>query len=195
MANESDDKIEIDEFAQTTDYSTPAQKSVKEILEADNNDESLKKYKEQLLGNNTQSIPAEVDPNNPLNVILKRLAIIVDSKEMRSVDLPASNEYTLAIKEGCIYKIQLEFYVQREIITGLKYLHKVSRLGVGIDKEKYMLGSYGPKESAYVYLSPPEEAPSGMLSRGKYKIRSLVADDDGNRYLEWSWYIEIEKDW
>jgi Rho GDP-dissociation inhibitor len=36
---------------------------------------------------------------------------------------------------------------------------------------------------------------TGMLSRGKYKVRSLISDDDKNRWLEWAWTIEIGKDW
>ncbi|KAI1725609.1 RHO protein GDP dissociation inhibitor domain-containing protein [Ditylenchus destructor] len=194
MDNESHDKIDIEEFPTTHAYAPPAQKSVQEILDSDTNDESLKKYKESLLGSGAAK-EIVIDPSNYSNVLLKKLSIMVDDKEMRSTTLPTPDEFVLSIKEGCIYKIQLEFQVQREIITGLKYLHKVSRIGVGVAKENWMLGSYGPREEPYIYVSPPEEAPLGMLSRGKYKVRSLVADDDENRYLEWTWYIEISKDW
>lgn len=166
-SGDADDEINIDEFNQTV-YVPPAQKSVQEILEADNSDESLQRcfsreklhtsyfwcfrYKQKLLEGNTQGVVV-VFPDNPLNVIVKKLSLIVDGNVVRSVDLPgvififfirpsnsilplksflpATEEFTLSLKEGCHYKIQLEFYVQREIVTGLKYLHKVSRLGVG----------------------------------------------------------------
>ena len=42
---ETDEAIDINEFAEDVEsYSTPAQKSIKEIADADANDISLKKY-------------------------------------------------------------------------------------------------------------------------------------------------------
>lgn len=35
-----------------------------------------------------------------------------------------------AIKEGVSYRIRIDFLVQREIVHGLKYVQKTSRLGV-----------------------------------------------------------------
>uniref|UniRef100_A0A914C4M5 Uncharacterized protein n=1 Tax=Acrobeloides nanus TaxID=290746 RepID=A0A914C4M5_9BILA len=191
----NDDDIHVDEFEDQQNFVPPAQKSVKEILNADANDESLKKYKEKLLGSASKVDVIVVEPSNPLNVIVKSISLVVDNKVMRSMNLPNNDEFTLAIKEGCHYSIHLEFYVQREIVTGLKYLHKVSRLGITIAKESYMLGSYAPNSELYVYKTPPEEAPSGMMQRGKYKVRSLITDDDKNRWLEWTWHLEICKDW
>jgi len=34
------------------------------------------------------------------------------------------------IKEGVQYKVRIDFIVQREIVHGLKYVQKTSRLGV-----------------------------------------------------------------
>ena len=58
-----------------------------------------------------------------------------------------------------------------------------------------MIGSYGPAADAYVKKFPLEEAPSGMLARGKYKMKSRFIDDDGVCHLEWDWQMEIKKDW
>lgn len=33
------------------------------------------------------------------------------------------------IKEGCAYKLRIDFIVQREIVHGLKYIQKTYRLG------------------------------------------------------------------
>ena len=33
-----------------------------------------------------------------------------------------------------------------------------------------------------------------MMGRGKYRVRSLITDDDKNRWLEWTWCIDITKD-
>jgi len=58
-----------------------------------------------------------------------------------------------------------------------------------------MLGSYAPKPEAHVYKSAEEEAPTGVLTRGTYIIKSKFTDDDNNNYLSWNWAIDIKKDW
>lgn len=37
------------------------------------------------------------------------------------------DDIVFRIKEGACYQLQLNFYVQREIVTGMRYCHKVSR--------------------------------------------------------------------
>ena len=36
-------------------------------------------------------------------------------------------ETKIIFKEGCTYKVKIYFHVQREIVTGLRYKHKVQR--------------------------------------------------------------------
>ena len=66
---------------------------------------------------------------------------------------------------------------------------------MGLAKEAHVLGSYAPRQELYTYTSPPEDAPQGMLSRGKYAVRSLLTDDDKHRWMEWVWKIDIDKHW
>ncbi|VDM74988.1 unnamed protein product [Strongylus vulgaris] len=42
-----------------------------------------------------------------------------------------------------------------------RYIHKVSRHGVQVLKETFMVGSYAPKQELQSYTTPVEEAPSG----------------------------------
>lgn len=86
-----------------------------------------------LSGNTDEQIL--VEPNNPLNVLVRRLCVVVDGEIKHSANLHPHGEFTFVIKEGSIYKFQFEFHIQREIVTGLKYLHKVSRMGVGGKKQ------------------------------------------------------------
>jgi hypothetical protein len=58
-----------------------------------------------------------------------------------------------------------------------------------------MVGSYAPKLEIQSFITPPEEAPSGMLYRGDYSVSSLFTDDDKNVHLKWEWKFEISKDW
>ena len=41
----------------------------------------------------------------------------------------------------------------------------------------------------------PEEAPSGMISRGHYNAISTFVDDDDNTHLKFEWSFDIGKDW
>ena len=66
---------------------------------------------------------------------------------------------------------------------------------VSVDKSSLMVGSYGPKTESHEYLTPPEEAPKGMIARGHYIAKSKFVDDDKNCHLEWEWAFDITKDW
>lgn len=165
-------------------YQAPPQKTIEEILKLDNEDESLRKYKKALLGAQSETII--IDPNNPKAVIVKRLALLVlDRPDMvleLDGDLSQLKKQTFVIKEGrslllnyiflhlyhfrtfllgIQYKIRIEFYVQREIVHGLKYVQKTSRLGVNVDKMTHMVGSYPPKAEIQSFTTNFEEAPSG----------------------------------
>jgi hypothetical protein len=67
--------------------------------------------------------------------------------------------------------------------------------GLAVDKTEAMLGSYGPRAEVYEKKFEQETAPSGMMARGKYDVRSRFVDDDKNVHLEWNWTFEIAKDW
>jgi len=58
-----------------------------------------------------------------------------------------------------------------------------------------MMGSYPPKTDMQSFTTQEEEAPSGMLKRGSFKIESKFIDDDKNEYASWKWNLEIKKDW
>jgi len=53
-----------------------------------------------------------------------------------------------------------------------------------------MLGSYAPGKTNEKKF-PLEEAPSGLLFRGKYDVRSKFTDDDRNSFLDFDWTIEV----
>lgn len=181
-----------------SNYKPPPEKTITELLEIDQDDESLRKYKETLLGQ-AQAGPIIVEPDNPRKVIVKRLVLIpVDRPELSldlSGDLSKLKKETFVIKEGVSYRIRIEFLVQREIVHGLKYVQKTSKMGITVDKMTHMVGSYAPKTEIQSYTTPPEDAPSGMMARGSYTVHSLFTDDDKNEHLKWEWTFEIKKDW
>jgi len=179
-------------------YKPPPQKSLDEIINADAEDESLRKYKEALLGQATKDAII-VEPNDPRKVIVKRLALLVEGREDMVLDLTGDldtlKKKPFSLKEGVQYRIRIDFLVQREIVTGLKYVQKISRHGLPLEKMSQMIGSYPPKLEPHSYTTPAEELPSGMLMRGSYTVSSLFTDDDKHEHLKWEWSFDLKKDW
>ncbi|CAH0563897.1 unnamed protein product [Brassicogethes aeneus] len=189
-----------EEFENENDstYKPPPEKTIEEILQIDQEDESLRKYKETLLGQ-AQAGVVVVEPDNPKKVIVKKLVLVAADRPEVALDLTGDlsklKKETFTIKEGVSYRIRIEFIVQREIVHGLKYVQKTSKMGVTVDKMTHMVGSYAPKSEIQSYTTPSEDAPSGMLARGSYTVHSLFTDDDKNEHLKWEWTFEIKKDW
>jgi hypothetical protein len=179
-------------------YKPPPEKTLQEIIAADTEDDSLRKYKEALLGQATKDAII-VDANDPRKVIVKALALVVDGHEDLVLDLSGNVENLkktpFYIKEGIQYKVRIDFFVQREIVTGLKYVQKISRHGIQLEKMTQMIGSYPPKGELHSFTSPVEDMPSGLLARGAYTVKSLFTDDDKHEHLKWEWSFELKKDW
>jgi len=199
MAEEHGDIVphEEDQEEDTT-YKPPPEKSLNEMINQDQDDESLRKYKEILLGESTAGASI-VDPSSDKRVLVRKLALVVEDREDHILDLSgdisALKEKSFTIKEGISYKIRIDFHVQREIVTGLKYVQRTYRKGIQVDKMSHMVGSYAPKMEVQSYTTPVEDAPSGMLARGHYNVKSLFTDDDNNEHLKWEWSFDIKKDW
>jgi len=74
-----------------------------------------------------------LDANDPRHVIVKKLALMVDGMPDKELDLTGDlsklKEQKFKIKEGILYRIRIDFIVQREIVHGLKYVQKTSRKG------------------------------------------------------------------
>jgi len=102
------------------------------------------------------------------------------------------------LKEGCKYKFIVHFRVQHELVTGLKYVNTVYRKGVKLAKEETMIGSYGPQKDSQIVVIPRigwDEAPKGIVARGKYKATVKFVDDDNQVHLEFEYTFAIKKDW
>ena len=67
-----------------------------------------------------------LEPENPNKLLLKRLVLVPDDFAEISFDLNGDlkryKDQVFKLKEGASYKIKLEFYVQRDIISGLKFV-------------------------------------------------------------------------
>jgi Rho GDP-dissociation inhibitor len=109
---------------------------------ADQNDESLQKWKASLGLGQGKDIS---DPSDPRKCIILSLGlevegrddIIIDLRSPGAVEALASKPFI--IKEGAAFRMKAQFKVQHEILAGLKYLQKVSRMGVSNKMQEMMV--------------------------------------------------------
>ncbi|KAI9179615.1 rho GDP dissociation inhibitor [Blastocladiella emersonii ATCC 22665] len=189
-----------DELAptQTAGYKAPAKKTVEELAQLDQEDESLRKWKESLGIGASKAVNPSDDPRK---VVVLALAMEVKDRDDVVLDLSTADNVeavrktVVSIKEGTEYRLKIRFRIQHDVVSGLKYLHVVKRKGIRVDRVEEMLGSYGPNAEIYEKKFHAEEAPSGMLARGLYEVRSKFVDDDNQVHLEWDWSFKISKDW
>ncbi|XP_073444302.1 rho GDP-dissociation inhibitor 1 [Dendrobates tinctorius] len=186
---------ENEEDEHSVNYKPPAQKTIQEIQALDKDDESLRKYKEALLG----PVPTTLDHSAPNVVVTKLTLVCADAPGPLQLDLTGDLEKfkkeSFTLKEGVEYRIKISFKVNKEIVSGLKYQQQTYRKGVRLDKTNYMVGSYGPRADECEFLTPVEEAPKGLLARACYNMKSLFTDDDKTNHLSWEWNLNISKDW
>ncbi|BGP55845.1 hypothetical protein JCM8202_002654 [Rhodotorula sphaerocarpa] len=188
-----------DDLAPTTTegYKVGEAKTLDELQRLDAEDESLARWKASL-GLGTATAPAGSGPNvEVLSLSLfsptRPQPIVLD---LTQADKLASLEKEpVVIKEGSEYSVELQFRVNN-LVSGLKYIQAVRRMGATVDKLESMIGSYGPAADPITKRFVSEEAPSGMLARsGTYGVRSRVIDDDGKVYVDFEWAFKLAKEW
>ncbi|CAF1439546.1 unnamed protein product, partial [Didymodactylos carnosus] len=161
-----------DDTSTAIGYKPPQKVHLETLLSRDADDSSLDRYKKQLLGNDMQKLSTVIDANDPRLVIPLRISLIFENHEPNVVfDLNGSIEHirqahskrSVTIKEGESYRIQLEYYVQRDIVTGLSFTQKIKKAKtITVDRTKYMIGSRAPSPDLQTYLGEVEVAPSGV---------------------------------
>ncbi|CAN6197868.1 unnamed protein product [Urochloa humidicola] len=169
--------------------------SIKEQLDKDKEDESLRRWKEQLLGSvDLSSVGETLEPD----VKITGLSILSPGRPDMVLPLPPepkSKEPWFTLKEGSAYKLKFTFAITGNIVSGLRYTNTVWKTGIRVDSTKEMLGTFSPQTEPYTYLTPEETTPSGIFARGSYSARTKFLDDDRKCYLEMNYTFDIRRDW
>lgn len=171
------------------------QRTLKEQFEKDKDDESLRRWKEQLLGSvDINSVGETLDPE----VKILSLAIKSPGRTDIFLPLPADGDPKgswFTLKEGSRYSLKFTFQVNNNIVSGLKYVNTVWKTGLKVDSTKEMIGTFSPQLEPYTHEMPEETTPSGMFARGSYVAKSKFLDDDNKCYLEINYTFDIKKEW
>ncbi|XP_021888507.1 rho GDP-dissociation inhibitor 1-like [Carica papaya] len=167
--------------------------SLKEQIEKDKDDESLRRWKEKLLGCVEGDLNGQMEPE----VKFHSIGIIVDDIEEMDTPLPLdgnqSDRVLFVLKEGSRYQLKLSFTVLHNIVSGLTYSNRVWKGGLQVDQSKGMLGTFAPQREPYVHTLDEEITPSGMLARGIYSAKLKFEDDDRRCHMELKYSFEIKK--
>uniref|UniRef100_A0A7S2F4P2 Rho GDP-dissociation inhibitor n=2 Tax=Octactis speculum TaxID=3111310 RepID=A0A7S2F4P2_9STRA len=100
------------------------------------------------------------------------------------------------LKQGSNYKFRVSFKVQHEIVTGLKFTTKVSKMGVNMSNDNIVLGSYAPQSDTHNFEFPRNdwlETPSGMMARGNYTAKCQFSDGNNVQHIDYSYPVKIIK--
>ncbi|ONK69246.1 uncharacterized protein A4U43_C05F20850 [Asparagus officinalis] len=169
--------------------------SLRQHIEKDKDDESLRRWKEQLLGSvDLNSVGEVLEPE----VKIQNLSILSPGRDDIVLPVPVvpnPKGVWFTLKEGSPYKLKFSFLVSNNIVSGLRYTNTVWKTGVKVESAKEMLGTFSPQLEPYVYETPEETTPAGMFARGSYSARTRFVDDDGKCYLEINYTFDIKKEW
>jgi len=182
-------------------------KSVDEYQKLDAVDESLARWKASL---GIGSAFAEEHSGPKLTVLSLELTSPTLPKD-KTIKLDLTSEEkrnyykynAIQVKEGAPYKVTVSYKINHSIVIGARYVQVIKRsllksilTGIG-DTETWeeILGSYiaDPNPRSTEVIS--DDFPSGMVSRGEYKVVSKVVDDDEVVWLDWEWRLKVAKDW
>jgi Rho GDP-dissociation inhibitor len=175
---------------------------LKEQLEKDKEDESLRRWKEQLLGSASLDDAAAAGGGDggfsEPEVKVLRLGIAARGREELELPLPLTTNargHTFSLKEGSHYQLKFVFTVRNNIVPGLTCINTVWKAGIVVDQTRSMLGTFAPQKQPYIHVMAQQVTPSGALARGPYSARTRFIDDDGTVYLDMNYSFEIRKDW
>ncbi|XP_077229532.1 rho GDP-dissociation inhibitor 1-like isoform X2 [Tasmannia lanceolata] len=167
---------------------------LKQQLEKDKEDESLRRWKERLLGCIDGDFNGQMQPE----VTFHSIGIIVEDRAEITTPLPINENQShvlFTLKEGSRYRLKLTFCVQHNIISGFTYSNTVWKGRLQVDQSKGMLGTFAPQQDPYVHTLEEETTPSGVLARGIYSAKLKFVDDDKRCHLELNYSFKIKKHW
>uniref|UniRef100_A0A0V0HP47 Putative rho GDP-dissociation inhibitor 1-like n=1 Tax=Solanum chacoense TaxID=4108 RepID=A0A0V0HP47_SOLCH len=191
--SEEDDHHQDPAVAAATSFVPGPLLSLKDQIEKDKEDESLRRWKEKLLGCLESDLDGQMEPE------VKFHSVGILSSDFGEINTPLpikeeqSNSVLFTLREGSEYRLKLTFSVLHNIVSGLAYTNIVWKAGLQVDQSKGMLGTFAPQREPYIHMLEEETTPSGALARGTYIAKLKFMDDDKRCHLELNYSFEISK--
>ncbi|KAL2236406.1 rho GDP-dissociation inhibitor 1 [Sesamum indicum] len=191
---DDDDDGELQEGKGVVDNFVPGPLlPLKDQIEKDKEDESLRRWKEKLLGCLESDLNGQMEPE----VRFHSIGILSSDFGEISTPFPMNEEQRkrvlFTLQEGSDYRLKLTFSVLHNIVSGLAYTNTVWKAGLKVDQSRGMLGTFAPQREPYVHTLEEETTPSGVLARGVYTAKLKFEDDDKRLHMELDYSFEIRK--
>jgi hypothetical protein len=174
-------------------------KSVQDFLERPDEDESVRKWKESLLGDAAGADPAlSAPPDDPRRVIPKEFKVIVADGPTYTYNLEDKAQLAdlkkkgYALKEGQSFHYQVTLLVHHEIVLGLR-LKTTSKKMLSKQEAVFDIGSYPPTIAPIVKDLEDCDVPVGTITRGDYKCTNILEDDMGRTHIKFDSKFTIGK--
>ena len=171
--------------------------SVQEFLQREDEDESVRKWKESLLGDAAQDNAAASPPDDKRLVIPQEFKVVIEdgptyTYNLQSEEGLAQLQKGYDLKEGCTFHYELTFLVHHDIVLGIK-LHTKSKKAIKSTEAIFDIGSYPPTVAPIVKVMEDCECPAGAMIRGGYKAQCSVEDDMGRTHFKFEMKFNIVK--
>ncbi len=132
---------------------------LKEQLEKDKEDESLRRWKEQLLGYaaSLDTIGDGFHSDHP-EVKVSGLGISAKGREELELPLPLTTTtstpqgHAFSLKEASHYQLKFIFTVRNNIISGLTCINTVWKAGIMVQEMRPVLGTFALQQEPYVHI-------------------------------------------
>ncbi|KAL2323408.1 hypothetical protein Fmac_027787 [Flemingia macrophylla] len=167
--------------------------SLKDQIERDKEDDSLRRWKEKLLGCMESEFDGLIDPEvkfHSIGIISEDFGEVITPLP---VDEKRNGHILFTLREGSEYQLKLKFSVLHNIVSGLTYCNTVWKGGLQVEQSKGMLGTFAPQKEPYIHALKEDITPSGVLARGVYSAEIKFEDDDKRCHMELKYALEIKK--
>ncbi|PIC18107.1 hypothetical protein B9Z55_024120 [Caenorhabditis nigoni] len=98
---------------------------------------------------------------------------------------------TVRMDEATHFYFKCLFYVQRERIDGLKYVHTVKRGQDSLLGITNNIGRVFPSNELQIYQSRHEISPWGSYNEGQYEVSSKMMDEHDNVFVVYDWTLIV----
>jgi hypothetical protein len=174
-------------------------KTVQDFLDRPDEDESVRKWKESLLGDAANADPTlSAPPDDPRRVIPKEFKVVVHGGPTYTYNLEDQAQLNdlkkkgYSLKEGQTFHYQITLLVHHEIVLGLR-LKTISKKLISKQEAVFDIGSYPPTIAPIVKELEECDVPVGSVTRGDYKCTNTLEDDMGRTHIKFDSKFTISK--
>ncbi|KAH0786357.1 rho GDP-dissociation inhibitor 1 [Histomonas meleagridis] len=178
---------------------TEQENSVQKFLDREDEDESVRKWKESLLGDAAGGDLSLASPkDDPRLVIAKEFKVVIHGGNTYTYNLEDKDQLNDLKKNGYVLKggqtfhYEVTILVHHDIVLGITFETKAKKM-LAKQEASFEIGSYPPTIAPITKALDECEVPVGKMTRGEYKVVNTIKDERDNKYFTFDSKFKIEK--